>query len=316
MSLLDDALRKLERMKRSDSGWTPIPPESRRRRGRRIFYLLPLILFILLLIFFFNKGVERKAGKFEFKGSEPISQINAPVDTIEKKGEDKGIEKVIIKPPPTEVQKIVEKGPEPEKKLKIEGKDDSKVIAQKLFQFGLIKEKAGDRKEAAKSYIEALKRDPDLLPARLNLAALYLEEGYLTEAERELNLLLKKNPSDPRVNLNMAILMIKKRKDKEAEGYLIRVLESSPENSRARLLLGSIYERNKREREAIEIYEKGLLYSENPAFHYRLGRLYDLSGDYERAIKHYRRFLETGSNGKREAVLKRLSFLERKWQNQ
>lgn len=310
MSLLDDALRKLEEMKKGGAQWTPIPPEYKRKRRMKFIYFLPLLIIVFLLIVF----IPKKKEKVEEPGF-PSYQITK-IDALSKKKEDVPVKTKKEDVPYSPPVKIKEQPQRKEEVVEIRKENDSKLLAKKLFQFGVSKEKAGAKREAALSYIEALKKDPDLFPARLNLAALYLEEGYLTEAERELHILLEKKPLDPKVNLNLAILHMKKNDRAEAEKYLLKTLEISPQNTRARLLLGSIYETEEREKEAIDLYEKGLLYDpDNSSLHYRLGRLYDLKGDVESALRHYRKYINLGGE-RREIVLSRISYLEKIWQSQ
>lgn len=112
--------------------------------------------------------------------------------------------------------------------------------------------------DARAAYGEALRLEPDLVEARINLGRLYQEEGELTAAEAEYR----------------------------------RVLERR-EHAVAAYNLGVVLEDMSRVRDAIRAYARALTADPGLAeAHYNLARLYEKQGDRTAAIRHFNGYRE------------------------
>ena len=116
-----------------------------------------------------------------------------------------------------------------------------------------------DRNAAEAAYRRALRLDPDLIDAALNLSALLCEDGRAADAEAVIDPVLNAHPDIAILHFNRAVAI-------EDQG---------------------------RTAEAIDGYRAAL--RRNPRLadaHFNLARLYELTGDAQRALRHlnaYRR---------------------------
>ncbi len=86
-------------------------------------------------------------------------------------------------------------------------------------------------KKAIHSYETALKLEPDLLPALVNIAMAYNLAGDNAEAEASLRRAHKLSPDDAAVNLNLGLLLAEQKKLKEAEAALRRAFKANPKSA-------------------------------------------------------------------------------------
>src|SRR5262249_17871458 len=91
-----------------------------------------------------------------------------------------------------------------EAKTHIEAALKSHPSARAHFDMGVVREKTKDLKGAEESYKEAIKLDPKLSDASLNLAALYLDGKRPDEAIAVLKAASAKAPDDERLHQNLA----------------------------------------------------------------------------------------------------------------
>jgi tetratricopeptide (TPR) repeat protein len=136
--------------------------------------------------------------------------------------------------------------------------------AEGLYQAALDLELAGRGDEARDAYEAALKRDPELVSARINLGRLMHAANRVTEAEALYRAALAQNPLSALAAFNLGVAL----EDQGAEDA------------------------------AIEAYEKALAIEANYAdAHFNLSRLLEAKGDARGALRHlntFRRLLRRG----------------------
>lgn len=134
--------------------------------------------------------------------------------------------------------------------------DDDDHEAYRSFSRGLALEEISPR-EAIRAYREALRLDPEAVPALVNLGRLEHQAGNLPSAERYYLDALRIEPEEPTATFNLAILA-------EDRGNL---------------------------RLAVQRYQKLLLGAPHLAdAHQRLARLYARLGRHERSREHMRQY--------------------------
>ena len=118
-----------------------------------------------------------------------------------------------------------------------------------------------DRNAAEAAYRRALRLDPDLIDAALNLSALLCEDGRAADAEAVIDPVLNAHPDIAILHFNRAVAI-------EDQG---------------------------RTAEAIDGYRAAL--RRNPRLadaHFNLARLYELTGDAQRALRHFNAYRRLG----------------------
>lgn len=129
--------------------------------------------------------------------------------------------------------------------------------ADELYQNALDLELAGCSDEARDAYHEVLRRDPDLVAARINLGRLLHAAGQLAEAEGLYRAALERNPGNVLAAFNLGVVL-------EDQGKLDA---------------------------AADAYEAALALDEEYAdAHYNLSRLLEARGDARGALRHLNRF--------------------------
>ncbi len=90
----------------------------------------------------------------------------------------------------------------------------------------------------------------------------------------------------------------------QAEKLYVRARTLDPANSRTYLRLGDVYRILRRYTAAIDAYQKALEVSTNiPEAHYKLGILYESQpGETQKAIEHYRTYLQLGGSDPRVRI--------------
>jgi tetratricopeptide (TPR) repeat protein len=77
--------------------------------------------------------------------------------------------------------------------------------AKPYYWRGWVYERMGNEKGAMGDYRRAIQIDPDLVPARLRIAEMLLEDKQAPEAEPHLDRLMRQSPDDPQVRSRMGI---------------------------------------------------------------------------------------------------------------
>lgn len=135
--------------------------------------------------------------------------------------------------------------------------EEQSASADTLYQIALDLELAGRGDEARDTYREVLKRDPNLVAARVNLGRLLHAAGQLAEAEALYRAALEQGPTEVVPAFNLGVVLEDQGKfDAAADAYL-KVLMLDEEYADA---------------------------------HYNLSRLLEKRGDARGALRHLNRF--------------------------
>ncbi len=170
---------------------------------------------------------------------------------------------------------------------KLETKLPNKPISSNLR--GRIKMLQGDPVAARKSFEAALAIDPTYFIAASSLAQLDLAAGQPEAAERHLVELLKKTPDNEQARLTLAKLAVARNADKkEVIASLSETISKHPTSIAPRLLLiDYLLEKNdpKQAKSTAEAAVGAVPHS--PELLSALGRVQQVSGDLEQAIRTY-----------------------------
>ena len=124
------------------------------------------------------------------------------------------------------------------------------------------------------------------------MARLLREKGMYEEAERELRAALELDSDNVNIRLDLASLLLAVDRREEAGGMIDAVLTGQPDQRRAMLLHGIILFKEGKLDEAEPLFLELLVLNPDPArTHFYLGRIYEQTGDAEKALYHYREAL-------------------------
>ncbi len=139
-------------------------------------------------------------------------------------------------------------------------------------------------REAEAEYSNLLTLAPDDIGGLTGLAAAYLHDGRLDDAQVAAKKALARDPQDSEINLLMGEILVARHEYTEAEPYLERSLHARPDLlPRVHALRGRVFARTGRSKEAIDELTQGLASDEDGSVYYQLGRLYESSGDAKAA---------------------------------
>lgn len=123
--------------------------------------------------------------------------------------------------------------------------------AEEWYEKGVELEEAEDPDGAVEAYHHALRLDPDMADAHLNLGRLFHESGDTVTAEEHYRRALAVRPDDPTAAYNLGVaLQDLGRLDEAARAYE-RVLEIDPDTADAHFNLAGVYEQLGRIKAAI-----------------------------------------------------------------
>jgi tetratricopeptide (TPR) repeat protein len=152
---------------------------------------------------------------------------------------------------------------------------------------GLQLEQVGRLKDAIAETEEALRLDPGLVKAHINLLILYGRMGNREKAEEHYQAAVKLNPTQfPDAYYNYGVLLIMEGKLDEAEQAFRKALAISPSYAAAHNDLGNLLERQGKLPEAAAEYRKAV--EDDPSFrrgHFNLARLLINQRQYAEAIE-------------------------------
>jgi len=149
--------------------------------------------------------------------------------------------------------------------------------------------RAGKPKEAEEHYKAVLAVNPDEFPdAYYNYGVLLLREGKFEEAEKAFRKTLAISPSNDAAHDNLGYLLEREGKLSEAAAEYRTAIEINPASRQAHFKLGRILVNQKQYREGIaELLQTLTPVDENtPAYLYALGAAYGRTGDSTQAV-HY-----------------------------
>ena len=139
-------------------------------------------------------------------------------------------------------------------------------------------------REAEQEYLKMLARDPNSVSGLAGLAAAYLHDGQLDDANAVAVKALARDPSDSEVNLLMAEILVARHRYADAEPYLDRSMHARPDLlPRVHALRGRVLARTGQTKKAINELRQGLPSDEDGSVYYQLARLYQSSGDEKAA---------------------------------
>lgn len=117
---------------------------------------------------------------------------------------------------------------------------------------------AGQAVVAIEKLLEAVDRDPEFVPARVQLIALLSEAARYQEAERHYRAAIAVSPNAQLVRFNFARSLLRQGRLVAAAEELRRVVEINPHVADAQALLGSLLDDRGRWEEASKHYERAL----------------------------------------------------------
>jgi len=153
------------------------------------------------------------------------------------------------------------------------------------FTLGNLYFQKEELKEAEDSYRKALKKFPQFIEARSNLAKVLLRRGEIDMALKEFSLLLKEGVKDTEILQLMGYAFLSKGDTISAETCYKEILLLSPENDNAYKGLAKCLLQQERYKEMIGIVKNFL--KKNPMdkeMWFLLSNAYMVMGDYKKAI--------------------------------
>jgi tetratricopeptide (TPR) repeat protein len=158
---------------------------------------------------------------------------------------------------------------------------------------GVALEQVGRLQDAIAETEEALRLDPTLVQAHVNLIILYGRVGDREKAKEHYQAAVKLNPNQfPDAYYNYGVLLIQEGKLDEAEKAFRQALEVRPSYADAHNNLGNLLERQGKFPEAIAEYKKAI--ESQPDFrqpHFNLGRILVNQQQYQEGIQHLQQTL-------------------------
>ncbi|NGP78100.1 tetratricopeptide repeat protein [Balneolaceae bacterium YR4-1] len=185
--------------------------------------------------------------------------------------------------------------------------DVNRYFPQGEMNRGQYFEKSGKIDEAIKAYKEAIKKDSEFLPARINLAYLYNQIGQNQASEDQLDKVLEIEPSYGPAYYSMALLKAEQNNLKESLQYFEEGANLMPENHRLRYNWAISLQRLDMPERAEEIYLEALeLAPDNVDYLYGLVTLYFQQKEYEKALYNVEKLLEIAPENQRFLQLQNL----------
>lgn len=161
------------------------------------------------------------------------------------------------------------------------------------------------------SLLEALRRDPLDLQARLRLAYLFAETGRLAEAMEQYKQVLGRNPRNAEANRQMGLMLARSDRPDDATRFLEQANQIDPSDTQTCLLLGRLYARRRQFALAQEAFESVIDQRGDDAdLRAELGALYQAQGKEDLALKELRRAVELDPTN-RDARIRMSSIWEK-----
>ena len=112
----------------------------------------------------------------------------------------------------------------------------------------------GNRDEAEKAFVQAVRIAPHSVPARLALANFYWSSGRPEEAERVLRDAVKATGADPLIDRAIALLYLTTNRAKDAEAFLVRAAKTAGDQD-TKIALAEYYMIVGRQNDALRLLE-------------------------------------------------------------
>jgi predicted CXXCH cytochrome family protein len=100
------------------------------------------------------------------------------------------------------------------------------------LNLGWLESSLGHLETAEQSYKRALERDPEFIPAYINLADLYRMQERDAEGEEQLRRALERSPETAELHHSLGLLLVRRGQRDEALAALARAMELAPEQTR------------------------------------------------------------------------------------
>jgi Flp pilus assembly protein TadD len=146
----------------------------------------------------------------------------------------------------------------------------------------------GNKEMAFFQYTKALGLNPNRVGVRYKRGCLFLERGFMKEAEGEFQAILKAEPKEALGYEGLGLTSLKMLKFGEAEANLRQALRLNPDLWQAYNLLGMVYNHRREFETAILQYRKAISMKPTEGSLYNnLGIAFFLKGDYEEAARFF-----------------------------
>ncbi|MCP5110625.1 MAG: tetratricopeptide repeat protein, partial [bacterium] len=162
-----------------------------------------------------------------------------------------------------------------------------------FLRAGVELEADGKLDESLEVHLEALKIDPSLEQAHINLISLYARSGNLDQAVSHYQKAIELNPNLPDCHYNYGIILFNQKRFGEARAAFRKALEINPYYAKAHHNLGIMLEGEGNLDEAANHYRQAI--DNEPGYrlaHFHLGRILVNQGRNREAITHFQGILE------------------------
>ena len=159
--------------------------------------------------------------------------------------------------------------------------------AAKQIRAGYDLERDGKLREAAEAHERALKIDPAMVQAHVNLISIYGRLNELEKAEQHYRMAVQLAPEEEGAHYDYGVLMIGSGRYEEAEKAFQKALEINPSHAEAHNNLGVLLEQRGELADAVAEFQKAV--EQKPEYrlaHFHLGRLLVNRGDFSAGIQH------------------------------
>jgi tetratricopeptide (TPR) repeat protein len=150
--------------------------------------------------------------------------------------------------------------------------------------------RTGQPQKAEKHYQAAVAENPNLADSHFNYGIVLMGLERYTEAAGAFHRSLERNPFSADSHYNYAIIIERDGRTAEAESHFRQALASNPEHRQAHFHLARILVYQEKWLEAIEHFRQTLSVedADTPRFMYALGATYARTGDRQNAIRYLR----------------------------
>ena len=160
--------------------------------------------------------------------------------------------------------------------------------ANNHYQEGLTLADAGNVEGAIQEFEKALRADPDLIQAQVNLVSLYGSLGRVEDVERHYEAAAGKYPRQADLHYNYGVFQADQTRYVEAEKAFRQAVNADPAFAEAHGNLGQALEAQRRVAEAEKHYRLAVLHK--PAYrlaHFHLGRVLFAQGKTDEGLQHF-----------------------------
>ena len=200
--------------------------------------------------------------------------------------------------PPVEQPMIVE-GEKEKATANIVQKDHEKEqkLREDIYHFNMAVyfQRKNDFNSALAEYAKVIELSPYNAEVYSNMGVLYNQIGEYEQAVAVLQKALLINPLYSKAHNNLGLAYYKSGQLEQAQKHLLKAIELEPANLESYNNLGLLYKKLDEPEKAEQIFSRALAI--NPGYtaaHYNLALLLDETGQLERAIRHYRAFIDNG----------------------